>query len=87
MNSLLIVGTKVTQGPNTKNTTHRVGVTTTGFTQQTTQVFNTYKASVLALYKQIIKLYPVSTGSTTSITSLAKASIIKTTGCGRMEWI
>ena len=87
MNSLLIVGTKVTRGTNTENTTHRVGVNTTGFTQQITQVFNTYKFSILALEKQIIKLYPVSTGSTTSITSLARASIIKTTGCGRMEWI
>lgn len=87
MNSLLIVGTKVAHSANNKNTTHMVGTKTTGFTQQITQVFNSLVSSILALGKQILMLYPVSTGSTTSITSLAKASIIKTTGCGRMEWI
>lgn len=87
MNSLLIVGTKVTHVANNKNTTHMVGIKTTSFAQQTTQVFNSTVSSILALSKQIVMLYPVSTGSTTSITSLAKASIIKTTGCGRMEWI
>lgn len=84
MNSLLIVGTKSAQTLNTNLSVHRLGIKHGGFTEYFTQVFHVLVTSILALYKQIVALSPLSTDSTTSITSLDKLSIIKTTSCGRM---
>lgn len=83
MKSVLIVGTKSAQSLNTKSGFHMVGKKTTAFAERFPQVFHVTKYSILALCRDISYLSPVSTDSTTSITSLDNLSIIKTLGCGR----
>ena len=85
--TLLIVGTNFIQSSSDKNVTHTPGIKYHVFQQPYTQLINSMFMNILALESYILGLSPVSTSSTTSITSFAKASIIKTTGCGRMEWI
>jgi hypothetical protein len=87
VNYLLVVGTKSTHHLTAKLAVHKLGIKTALCAQRFTQLFNIQSNSILATIKELWNLSSVSTDSTTSTTSLANASIIKTTGCGRMEYL